>query len=102
MVGSWSVAAICRRRESRNFARKRLTTLRTAGRSVSPLANLNSFGAADSANRGLEGLPLASTYTVLIDPGVGENKNVQWKNLEDIKLKLTWAYQDVFPVGQCQ
>lgn len=79
-----------------------LTRFRTQGRSVSPLASLNTFGAADSANRGLEGLPLASTYTVLIDPEAGENKNIDWTRLDDVKLKLTWAYQDLFPVGQCQ
>lgn len=79
-----------------------LTKLRTQGRSVSPVANLNSFGPDDSANRGLEGLPLASTYTVLIDPTAGENANLDWSKLEDIKLRLTWAYQDVFPQGQCQ
>ena len=69
---------------------------------MSPVANLNTFGPDDSANRGLEGLPLASTYTVLIDPAAGENANLDWSKLEDIKLKLTWAYQDVFPEGQCQ
>jgi hypothetical protein len=79
-----------------------LTRFRTQGRSVSPLATVNGFGAEDSANRGLEGLPLASTYTVLIDPEAGENKNVDWSKLDDVKLKLTWAYQDLFPVGQCQ
>jgi hypothetical protein len=79
-----------------------LTRFRTRGRSVSPVATLNGFGAEDSANRGLEGLPLASTYTVLIDPEAGENAQVDWSRLEDVKLKLTWAYQDLFPEGQCQ
>lgn len=79
-----------------------LTRFRTKGRSVSPVASINSFGLADSVNRGLEGLPLASTYTVLIDPEAGENRAVDWNALQDVKLKLTWAYQDLFPVGQCQ
>lgn len=79
-----------------------LTRLRTQGRSVSPLATINGFGAADSANRGLEGLPLASSYTVLIDPQAGENTGLDWSKLDDVRLKLTWAYQDVFPEGQCQ
>ncbi len=79
-----------------------LTRFRTKGRSVSPVASINTFGLSDSVNRGLEGLPLASTYTVLIDPDAGENKAVDWSRLEDVKLKLTWAYQDLFPVGQCQ
>ncbi|MFZ5442623.1 MAG: hypothetical protein ACOZQL_21620 [Myxococcota bacterium] len=79
-----------------------LTRLRTRGRSISPLAGINDFGAEDSANRGLEGLPLASTYTVLIDPTAGENARLDWSKLDDVRLKLTWAYQDVFPEGQCQ
>jgi len=78
------------------------TTFRTAGRSISPVANVNGFGAEDSVNRGLEGLPLASTYTLLIDPAAGENRAIDWGRLEDVKLRLEWAYQDVFPVGQCQ
>ncbi|PZR18427.1 MAG: hypothetical protein DI536_00665 [Archangium gephyra] len=79
-----------------------LTRFRTQGRSVSPVASINGFGRDDSANRGLEGLPLASTYTVLIDPEAGENAKVDWSRLDDVKLKVTWAYQDLFPVGQCQ
>ena len=79
-----------------------LTELRTAGRSISPLANIGNFGAEDSANRGLEGLPLASTYTVLVDPTAGENAAINWGALEDVRLKLTYVYQDVFPAGQCQ
>lgn len=79
-----------------------LTTFRTMGRSVSPLAKIGGFGAADGGNRGLEGLPLASTYTVLIDPRAGENHFVDWNALEDIELRLTYVYQDMFPIGQCE
>jgi len=78
------------------------TTFRTAGRSVSPVAQIGTFGLEDGANRGLEGLPLASSYTILIDPAAGENGNVNWGALEDVKLRLTYAYQDMFPAGQCQ
>lgn len=80
----------------------KITRLHTTGRSISPLANIGSYGADDSANHGLEGLPLASTYTLLIDPSTGDNRYIDWSKLEDVRLKLTWAYQDVFPVGQCQ
>jgi len=78
------------------------TTFRTAGRSVSPVARIGSFGETGTANRGLEGLPLASQYTILIDPAKGENRKVNWKALEDVKLRLTYVYQDMFPVGQCE
>lgn len=79
-----------------------VTSLRTAGRSVSPVAGLNTFGAQDSANRGLEGLPLSSTYTVLIDPQRGENARIDWTQLDDIRLRINYVYQDLFPEGQCQ
>jgi hypothetical protein len=79
-----------------------VTSLRTAGRSVSPLAGLNSFGLGDDANRGLEGLPLSSSYTILIDPTQGENAFIDWSRLDDIQLRLTYAYQDLFAEGQCE
>ncbi|HWV37389.1 MAG TPA: hypothetical protein VN033_02815 [Vulgatibacter sp.] len=78
------------------------TTFRTAGRSVSPVARIGSFGEPGTANRGLEGLPLASQYTILIDPAKGENRNVDWGRLEDVMLRLTYVYQDMFPDGQCE
>lgn len=80
-----------------NFAS--VTTLRTRGRSISPTAGLNDF--VSTANRTLAGLPLSSQYTVLIDPEVGENRSIDWSRLEDIRLEIGYAYQDVFPVGQC-
>ncbi len=79
-----------------------VTSLRTAGRSVSPVAGVNSFGLGDSANRGLEGLPLSSTYTILIDPEQGENAFIDWSQLDDIQLRVTYAYQDLFAEGQCE
>ena len=78
-----------------------VTRLKTEGRTVSPVAGVNEFTTAsatvDTANYGLQGLPLATTYTLLIDPTVGENKNVDWTKLEDIELRINWAYQDFFP-----
>ncbi len=78
------------------------TTFRTAGRSVSPVARIGEFGEPGTANRGLEGLPLASSYTLMIDPAKGENGRVDWSALEDVKLRLTYVYQDMFPMGQCE
>lgn len=78
------------------------TTFRTAGRSVSPVARIGEFGEPGTANRGLEGLPLASSYTLMIDPAKGENGKVDWSALEDVMLRLTYVYQDMFPVGQCE
>ncbi|MFP4597053.1 MAG: hypothetical protein ACLFVJ_02300 [Persicimonas sp.] len=80
----------------------KITHLRTAGRSMSPVAGINDFPAADAqANETLAGLPLASQYTVLIDTDTGENANIDWSQLEDIELELEYSYQDVFPAGQC-
>lgn len=78
-----------------------VTRLKTEGRTVSPVAGVNEFTTAsatvDTANYGLQGLPLATTYSLLIDPTVGENKNVDWSKLDDIELRINWAYQDFFP-----
>lgn len=76
------------------------TFLRSSGRSISPLAGLNEF--ADSANTTLAGLPLASQYTVLIDTQLGRNGELDWDALEDIRLRVTYSYQDVFPSGRCE
>lgn len=78
------------------------TTFRTAGRSVSPVARIGEFGEPGTANRGLEGLPLASRYTIMIDPEKGENERVNWAALDDVMIRLTYVYQDMFPEGQCE
>ncbi|GEM_PF-3082464 len=83
-----------------------ISYLKTDGRSVSPIAGVNEYTSAgsqiDTANYSLQGMPLASTYSVLIDTTVGENPNVDWSKLEDIKLKLNWVYQDNFTkTSQC-
>lgn len=80
----------------------RVTRFRTQGRSVTPVARVNAYGPIGTENRGLEGLPLSSTYTLLIDPAMGDNRHIDWSRLEDIRLQFTYAYQDVFPTGQCQ
>lgn len=78
-----------------------ITMLRTPGRSISPLAGINGWRTEASANATLGGLPLASQYTVLIDTQIGENARLNWNNLQDILLNVTYSYQDVFPQGQC-
>ena len=78
-----------------------ITRLHAPGRSVSPVAGVNAFP-ADSGNVSLTGLPLASQYTLLIDPRMGENTKIDWSKLEDVVLKLEYTYQDLFPAGQCQ
>jgi hypothetical protein len=77
------------------------TYLRSAGRSISPVAGVNAFP-TDGSNETLNGLPLASQYTVLIDTSAGENGEIDWSRLEDVELKVAYTYQDVFPVGQCE
>ncbi len=77
------------------------TRIDTVGRSISPVAGVNVFPQG-SPNTSLQGLPLASEYTVLIDTNIGENSGFDWSKLEDIRLKITYNFQDVFPEGQCE
>ncbi len=79
-----------------------ITRIRTVGRSVSPVAGVNALPAESSNNRSLGGLPLVSQYTVLIDPMAGENARIDWSKLEDLRLRVHYTYQDLFPAGQCQ
>ena len=78
-----------------------ITAFQVAGRSVSPIAGVNDFTSTDVANRTLEGLPLASRYTLLIDPSLPANEGINWENLEDIELRFEYTYQDVFAEGAC-
>jgi hypothetical protein len=71
-----------------------ITTFQISGRSSSPLAGINEMG---SPNNTFSGLPLASRYTILIDPELGGNANIVWSKVTDIKLGLTYDYQDPFP-----
>lgn len=86
-------------RESTSFGA--ITRLHAPGRSVSPVAGLNAFPES-SGNVSLQGLPLASQYTILIDPQLGENSKVDWSRLEDVRIRLDYTYQDLFPAGQCE
>ena len=65
------------------------------------MAGVNAFPEG-APNTSLAGLPLASEYTVLIDTNIGENAGFDWTKLEDVRLRLTYSYQDVFPEGQCE
>jgi hypothetical protein len=82
-----------------------LTRLRTAPRSISPVAEVGGFANLPdltSGNVTLGGLPLASDYVVVIDRGAGENPQIDWENLEDIKVRVNFTFQDFFPRGDCQ
>ncbi|MFZ5442624.1 MAG: hypothetical protein ACOZQL_21625 [Myxococcota bacterium] len=79
-----------------------VTSFKTAGRTVNPLAGLGTFGPRSTWNATLEGLPLAAGYTVVIDRDHPSNADQPWEQLEDVKLQLRYSYQDVFPEGQCQ
>lgn len=63
---------------------------------ISPTAGLNTYG---EANVHLQGNPVATSYTVLIDTTIGENRKINWDNVDDVKLKLNYTYQDLFSVG---
>ena len=71
-----------------------VTTFQVTGRSGSPVAGINAMG---SPNNSFSGLPLASRYTVLIDPSLPANRNIDWSKVTDIKLGLSYDYQDPFP-----
>jgi len=82
-----------------------LTSFRSPARSVSVSAGQGVFptdGFAEGGNRTLSGLPLASNYTIIIDPTVGDNRNIAWENLEDIRLRVNYGYQDFFVPNVCQ
>ena len=59
---------------------------------ISPNAGINEWGNNDKT---LEQYPLASSYTVLIDPEIGENAKVNWDNVEDIQIKVLYTYENV-------
>jgi hypothetical protein len=82
-----------------------LTTFRSPSRAISVLAGIGAFPSdtlVGGANRTLSGLPLASAYTVIIDPTVGDNRFVSWETLQDVQIRVNYAYQDFFPTGACQ
>lgn len=81
-----------------------VTVFRSESRAFSMIAGVNAFpseGAEDFANRTLNGFPLASTYTLIIDPTTGDNPDFEWSRLEDVRLKVRYGYQDFFPRGEC-
>jgi HJR/Mrr/RecB family endonuclease len=63
------------------------------GRAASPVAGVGEMG---SSNVTFAGLPLAGNYTLIIDPTVPANAAINWANLEDIEMGLSYTYQDVF------
>lgn len=87
-------------RESTSYGS--VTRLYTSGRSISMVAGINEFSESSTGNLSLAGLPLASRYTVLIDPEMGENRDIDWSRLDDVVLRIEYSYQDLFPEGQCQ
>jgi hypothetical protein len=81
-----------------------VTTFRSPSRAISVTAGVNRFTSDEftqGVNRTLSGLPLASSYTILIDPTTGENGDINWDGLEDIRLRVRYGYQDFFPRGEC-
>lgn len=82
-----------------------VTQFNTPGRSATLVANRCSTsapgecGASWSGNNNgtFAGLPIASQYTVFIDPTVGRNSEFDWTRLEDIVLRINYSFQDPFP-----
>ena len=82
-----------------------LTTFRSPSRAVSVVAGDGVFptdGFAAGGNRTLSGLPLAGSYMIVIDPTLGDNRFIAWERLEDIQLRVHYAYQDFFPADACR
>lgn len=77
------------------------TLFHTTGRSASPNAGINGYLPGMNANVTLDGLPLATEYTLLIDTTVGANASLDWSKLEDVRLRINYGYQDLFAAGQC-
>ncbi len=69
------------------------TSFVVSGRAASPIAGISEMG---SSNVTFAGLPLAGDYTLIIDPSVPANQAINWANLDDIELGLTFSYQDIF------
>jgi len=65
---------------------------------ISPVAGVNEWGNNDVS---LANYPLATSYTLLIDPEAGENAKINWDNLEDIEIKLMYSYQNVKTQNTC-
>lgn len=47
------------------------------------------------------GLPIASQYTVFIDPTIGRNSEFNWANLQDITLRVQYNFQDPYTTSAC-
>jgi hypothetical protein len=69
------------------------TSFVVEGRAASPIAGVSEMG---SSNVTFAGLPLAGDYTLIIDPALPANQAINWANLDDIELGLTFSYQDIF------
>jgi hypothetical protein len=69
------------------------TSFVVEGRAASPIAGVSEMG---SSNVTFAGLPLAGDYTLIIDPSLPANQAINWSNLDDIELGLTFSYQDIF------
>ena len=61
---------------------------------ISPTAKINEYG---EANITLAGKPFATSYTVLIDTTISENSKIDWDKVDDIKFRINYSYQDLFP-----
>ena len=71
-----------------------VTTFDVSGRSAAITLGSDDFG---SVNRSFKGLPVASRYTIMIDPSLPANRDLPWDQLEDIEILLGYTYQDLFP-----
>ena len=75
------------------------TTFNIDQSKISPNLGINAWGNPDGS---LESYPLASSYTILIDPTIGENPKIEWDNVEDIQIKVMYTYENVRSGNKCK
>jgi hypothetical protein len=82
-----------------------VTTFRTEARAISPVADVGDFSTPPSLSEGnftLGGLPVATGYVLIIDRRAGENNEIEWDNLTDVRVRVNYTFQDFFPSGSCE
>ena len=81
-----------------------ITTFRTEARGISPVADVGEFSGPPSLSEGnftLGGLPVAASYVLIIDRDAGENSDIDWDRLTDVRVRVNYTYQDFFSAGAC-
>jgi hypothetical protein len=68
------------------------------------VADVGEFSGPPSLSEGnftLGGLPVAASYVLIIDRDAGENRDIDWDRLTDVRVRVNYTYQDFFSAGAC-